>query len=39
VVRLLSGSTAAIRGKVLRDEPHLDGSRGIAVKITEHRIL
>ena len=39
VVQLLSGSTAAIRGKVLRDDPQLDGSRGIAVKITEHRIL
>jgi hypothetical protein len=39
VVRLVSGATAAIRGKVLRDEPQLDGSRGIAVKITEHRIL
>lgn len=41
VVRLLngSGSMAAIKGKVLRDEPQLDGSRGIAVKITEHRFL
>jgi hypothetical protein len=41
VVRLLNGSgaTAAIRGKVLRDEPQLDGSRGIAVKITEHCFL
>jgi hypothetical protein len=41
VVRLLngSGSTAAIKGKVLRDEPQLDGSRGIAVRITEHRFL
>jgi len=41
VVRLLngSGSMAAIRGKVLRDEPQLDGSRGIAVRITEHRFL
>jgi|SRR5690349_3020952 hypothetical protein len=41
VVRLLngSGSTAAIRGRVLRDESQLDGSRGIAVRITEHRFL
>jgi hypothetical protein len=41
VVRLLNGSgaMAAIRGKVLRDDPQLDGSRGIAVKITEHRFL
>src|SRR4029450_5271552 len=41
VVRLLSGSglMAAIRGKVLRDEPQLDGSRGIAVRITEHHLL
>jgi hypothetical protein len=41
VVRLLngSGSMAAIKGKVLRDEPQLDGSRGIAVRITEHRFL
>src|SRR5262245_36072589 len=41
VVRLLNGSgaMAAIRGKVLRDEPQLDGSRGIAVRITEHRFL
>jgi len=34
-----SGSMAAIKGKVLRDEPQLDGSRGIAVRITEHRFL
>ena len=41
VVRLLNGSglMAAIRGKVLRDEPQLDGSRGIAVRITEHHLL
>ena len=41
VVRLMNGSgiMAAIRGKVLRDEPQLDGSRGIAVVITEHRFL
>src|SRR6185295_10428527 len=41
VVRLLNGSgaMAAIRGKVLRDQPQLDGSRGIAVRITEHRFL
>jgi hypothetical protein len=41
VVRLINGSgvMAAIKGKVLRDEPQLDGSRGIAVKITEHRFL
>ena len=41
VVRLMnrSGVMAAIRGKVLRDDPQLDGSRGIAVKITEHRFL
>ena len=41
VVRLLNGSSvmAAIRGKVLRDDPQLDGSRGIAVMITEHRVL
>jgi len=41
VVRLINGSgvMAAIRGKVLRDEPLLDGSRGIAVKITEHCFL
>jgi Tfp pilus assembly protein PilZ len=41
VVRLLNGSgaMAAIRGKVLRDEPQLDGSRGIAVRITEHSFL
>lgn len=41
VVRLLdgSGSMAAIKGKVLREEPQLDGSRGIAVRITEHRFL
>jgi hypothetical protein len=41
VVRLLNGSgaMAAIRGKVLRDQLQLDGSRGIAVKITEHRFL
>lgn len=41
VVRFMTGSgvMAAIRGKVLRDELQLDGSRGIAVKITEHRFL
>jgi PilZ domain. len=41
VVRLMNGSgvMAAIRGKVLRDDPQLDGSRGIAVEITEHRFL
>jgi hypothetical protein len=41
VVRLLNGSglMAAIKGKVLRDEPQLDGSRGIAVRITEHQLL
>jgi len=41
VVRLMNGSglMAAIRGRVLRDEPQLDGSRGIAVKITEHHFL
>lgn len=39
VVRLLNGSTegatAAIKGKVIRDEPKTDGIRGIAVMITE----
>ena len=41
VVRLKDGSgvMAAIRGKVLRDDPQLDGSRGIAVQITEHQFL
>lgn len=41
VIRLLNGSgaMAAIKGKVLRDEPQLDGSRGIAVRITEHSFL
>jgi hypothetical protein len=41
VVRLLNGSgaMAAIRGKVLRDDLQLDGSRGIAVMITEHSFL
>jgi PilZ domain len=41
VVRLLNGSgaMAAIRGRVLRDDPQLDGSRGIAVAITEHSFL
>ena len=41
VVRLInaSGVMAAIKGKVLRDELQLDGSRGIAVKITDHRFL
>jgi len=41
VVRLMRGSgvMAAIRGKVLRDDPQLDFTRGIAVKITEHRVL
>jgi hypothetical protein len=41
VVRLVneSGLMAAIRGKVLRDEPQFDGSRGIAVEITEHCFL
>ena len=41
VVRLInrSGVMAAIRGKVLRDELQLDGSRGIAVQITEHCFL
>ena len=39
VVGLLNGSsegaTAAIKGKVIRDEPKTDGIRGIAVMITE----
>jgi len=41
VVRLMNGSgiMAAIRGKVLRDEAQLDGSRGIAIVITEHQFL
>lgn len=41
VVRLIndSGVMAAIRGMVLRDEAQLDGSRGIAVRITEHSFL
>ena len=41
VVRLLnaSGEMAAIKGEILRDERHLDGSRGIAVRITEYRFL
>ena len=41
VVRLMNGSglMAAIKGEVLRDELQLDGSRGVAVKITEHRFL
>ena len=41
VVRLLHGSglMAALKGKVLRDEPQRDGSRGIAVRITEHHLL
>ena len=40
-VRLVngSGSTAAITGVVMRDEPRLGGSRGVAVRITEHRFL
>lgn len=41
VVRLLNGSgmSAAIRGKVLRDELLSDGSRGIAVGIREYQLL
>jgi hypothetical protein len=43
VVRLLSGpsegATAAIKGKVIRDEPKADGKRGIAVMITEYCFL
>jgi hypothetical protein len=39
VVRLLNGSregaTAAIKGKVIRDEPETNGVRGVAVLITE----
>ena len=39
VVRLMNGSsegaTAAIKGKVIRDEPKTDGIRGIAVMITD----
>jgi hypothetical protein len=42
-VRLLSdpkdGATAAIKGKVIRDEPEADGKRGIAVKITQYCFL
>ncbi len=41
VVRFMNGSglMAAIRGKVLRDEAQLDGSRGVAVMITEYHFL
>jgi hypothetical protein len=41
VVRLTNGSGAnsAIKGKVLRDDLQLDGSRGIAIGITEHKFL
>jgi len=43
VVRLVSGAiegaTAAIKGKVIRDEPETDGKRGIAVMITEFSFL
>lgn len=39
VVHLLSGpndgTTVAIKGRVIRDEPETDGKRGIAVMITE----
>ncbi len=33
------GSTAAIKGRVIRDEPEADGQRGIAVRITEYCFL
>jgi hypothetical protein len=43
VVQLLNGpndgSTAAIKGRVIRDEPETDGTRGIAVMITEYCFL
>jgi PilZ domain-containing protein len=43
VVHLLSGpnegSTAAIKGRVIRDEPKEDGKRGIAVMITKYSFL
>ena len=43
VVQLVYGSkeaaTAAIRGKVIRDQPETDGKRGIAVRITEYCFL
>ena len=43
VVQLVNGSkeaaTAAIRGKVIRDQPETDGKRGIAVRITEYCFL
>jgi hypothetical protein len=41
VVRLLNGSgmSAAIRGKVLREDVLSDGSRGIAVGIREYQLL
>jgi hypothetical protein len=40
-VQLLDGSGmyAAIRGKVLRDDPEPGGNRGVAVTITDHRLL
>jgi len=38
VIRLTNGSgaTAAIKGRVIRDDSQIDGSRGIAVAITHH---
>jgi len=43
VVRLLSspseGANAAIKGRVIRDEPGSDGQRGVAVMITEYSFL
>jgi hypothetical protein len=43
VVQLLSGpnegATAAIKGRVIRDEPRTCGKRGIAVMITEYCFL
>jgi len=43
VVHLLTGpnegSTAAIKGKMIRDEPETGGKRGIAVMITEYCFL
>jgi hypothetical protein len=43
VVHLLSGpnegATAAIKGRVIRDEPEAYGKRGVAVMITEYCFL
>ena len=43
VVQLLSGpnegATAAIKGRVIRDEPEKCGKRGVAVMITEYCFL